>query len=131
MDAFQTNIIITVEIMLLPLIIGAISIGLSGFRLPAETRSPTHLLVLAIGLILFLLAAHILSTASYFDFVDRCGPNGTALCFDGRTPNAVRLELWKDLAFAIMIYLAAPILASLLGLKTLKKFSPANNTPPN
>lgn len=123
MEAFQTLFVIAVEVVLIPLIIAAFSIGLSWFQNPVQARSIKHLIAFDIGLLLFLIAVYVLSTAPYFDFIDRCGPIGTGLCVDGRTPDMIRLELWRDLVLATLIYLVAPVCISILGYQFLKKLN--------
>lgn len=125
MDAFQTYIVIIVELFLLPFLITAVSLGSSGFIPRSREHSPEprtlHLLSLAVGLGLFLFAIHVLLAAPHFDFIDRCRPSGTTLCVDGRTYDEVRQELRRDKIIAIMLYLIVAILLPTVGVQVVRR----------
>jgi hypothetical protein len=116
MNAFQTLIVIFELLVLIPLSIVAVSIGILGIRIwsvHSSTGDQTaYVLSLVVGLLLAIIAARILLTAPYFDFVDRCRPFGTALCIDGRSPVIVRRELLLDQARAILICIISPVLGA-------------------
>ena len=116
MDTIQTQIVIFELLILIPLSIVAVSIGILGIRIWSVHSSTgvqvAYFLSLVAGLLFVIIAAEILPTAPYFDFVDRCRPAGMALCIDGRSPDIVMRELRLDQAWAILIYIISPVLGT-------------------